>query len=135
MSGCIDRERPGVGGPDLRLTLNAEILEPRTAASVEAGRPITIRVRAHESNGRLGGVGFSVHQFGPGAPLVGSGEHRFSPQTETTHTFSFRVPPHLQDNTQLDIRAIAFGPAQESVVSAPQSVVVLACSPSDSWCQ
>lgn len=135
LAGCgSDRERPGIAGPGTPLQMAVQIVAPRTSETVEAGRELGIQVSALETFKRLEGIGLVIRRFNvPG--MLDSTVMRFGPVTDTTVTFNFRVPPEFPTNTQLDLRAIAFGPNDQTKVTPGVTVIVIACRPGAEWCQ
>jgi hypothetical protein len=104
-----------------------EVIEPRSGATIPAGRDVTVRVSARDLNGaQLAGVGFVARRSGSGnnATLDSAGL-TLTPAAEATRDFDFAVPA-LPTNTQVDIFGIAYGPGTQSRVSIARSVIVVA---------
>jgi hypothetical protein len=134
MAGCSDRGRPDPAGPDSPVLLTVEVVEPRTSETVAAGSMVNVLVRGSERSRRLTGLGFVARNFS-GNIKLDSVSVQFAAMSDTTHVFSFRVPPQLGTNTQIDIAGIAFGPSTQSLRSSPQSVIVIACPAGANWCR
>jgi hypothetical protein len=131
LTGCFaDRERPRPFDPTEPPELTALVLMPQMGATVRSGQDVTVRVQARDLNtGGLAGVGFFARRFGGGSPTVDSAAISFEARSDTTHEFSFIVPPSYPTNTQIDIYGIAFGVGGETRLSAFSAVVVVQCSP------
>lgn len=131
---CNERDRPGVVDPDVSASLQAAILQPRTLdnATTIAGRLLFVTVQGAEPGGRLIGVGLLVHRQ-PGR-FVDSLAVRFAPTTDSTHVFAVAVPDTLPNNSQLDLRGIAYGPGGVARLSQHEAVIVLQCPPNASFC-
>jgi hypothetical protein len=131
-SGCFeDRVRPLPVEPDEPARLVAQLIAPRTGLTVGTDRDLTISVAARDLDGRsLTGLGYVVRRFAPGTPALDSLAIQFPARTDSTHTFTYRVPATLPTNTQLDVYAIAFGIGGQSQLSVASFLVVINCGTS-----
>jgi hypothetical protein len=130
------RARPEPFTPTLpgdSTDLVAEVMSPRTSDIVRGGDTVRVLIHAAANDNRLIGLGFVARRFN-GATLD-SGTVRFSGRTDSTHEFVFRLSPTLPSNTQVDVIGIAFGANDNTVVSATQSVIVIACTPGTASCR
>jgi hypothetical protein len=121
----MDRARPGPAETPVSFNLQVDIVSPRGADPVIAGRVIPVRVHAWENGGRLNGVGLLARRFDNNARLD-STVVTFSARNDTTHVFNLRVPDNFPHNGQIDLRGMAFGQTQ-SRTSVPRAVVVINC--------
>lgn len=130
LAGCFgDRARPDPFVPEFIPRLSVQLLAPRDGLTVPLGGEITVNVLARDLDGRaLTGVGFVARRFGPGFPRLDSAAIVFSPRSDSTHTFTFRVPVNLPTNVQVDVYGIAFGAGERTLLSPPSSLVGVPCS-------
>ena len=129
--GCEQRARPSPAEPDAAVQLTVEVLSPRDGATVVAGRPLAVQVRARDLRGSgVTGVGFLVRRMDQGGGTIDSVAHALtSPLPETTREFETVVPAALVTNTHLEVIGIAFGPGAAVRASVPRAVVVARCEP------
>ena len=129
-SACEQRARPSPAEPDAAVQLSVEVLSPRDGATVVAGRPLAVQVRARDlRGGGVTAVGFVVRRIGGGGGTVDSVAYvLFSPSAETTQDFETLVPATFVTNTHLEIVGLAFGPGAARA-SVPRAVVVARCVP------
>ena len=133
VSGCSERLRPDPFGPGTPIVLTAEIQSPAPNVTLVAGSTISVRVRGTERSLRLSSVGFVARHFQANTALD-SVIITFLPRADTTHTFSYRLPPTLPTNAQVDFVAIAAS-GTTTIRSSPASVVIIGCTPGMALCQ
>jgi hypothetical protein len=130
-AGCDPRDRPSPSESDAAVQLSVEVVSPRDGATVVAGRPLAIQVRARDLRGQgVTAVGFVVRRLGGAGAAVDSVAHTlFSPTAETTQDFEMVVPATFITNTHLEVFGIAFGARSAVRISVPRAVVVARCEP------
>jgi hypothetical protein len=130
LGGCIeDRVRPLPAEPTQAVRLSVQLLAPRHGLTVPLGRELVISVSARDLNGvALTGIGFVARRFAPGSPTIDSAAVVFPARADSTHEFTLLVPSNLPSNAQIDIFGIAYGPAAQSRLSTPSSVVGVPCT-------
>jgi len=113
------------------VQLSVEVLSPRDGATVVAGRPLAVQVRARDlRNTGVRGVGFVVRRIDQGGGTIDSVARALgSPTADTTHEFETVVPASLVTNTHLEVIGLAFGPGTAVRASVPRAVVVARCEP------
>lgn len=131
LPACEQRARPTPAEPDAAVQLSVEVLSPRDGATVVAGRPLAVQVRARDlRNTGVRGVGFVVRRIDQGGGTIDSVARALgSPTADTTHEFETVVPASLVTNTHLEVIGLAFGPGTAVRVSVPRAVVVARCEP------
>jgi hypothetical protein len=129
LGACLaDRARPDPLGPGGAPILTAVILAPTTGATVRTSHDILVRIEGRDTGSQqLEGVGFVARGLTAGGPVVDSAAVRFTASGQRTHEFTFQVPDTFTTNTQVDVYAIAFGPAGTTAVSEPIHLVVVQC--------
>jgi hypothetical protein len=130
-AACEQRARPTPAEPDAAVQLTVEVLSPRDGATVVAGRPLAVQVRARDLRGSgVNGVGFVVRRMDQGGGTLDSVAQTLSaPSAETTQAFETVVPAALVTNTHLEVIGLAFGPGSAVRASVPRAVVVARCEP------
>ncbi|MBI4541046.1 MAG: hypothetical protein HY704_16210 [Gemmatimonadetes bacterium] len=91
-----------------------------------------MRVHGSEPGGQLRGVGVVVRRSFANE-ILAEGNSFFTRTADTTLIFRVRIP-EVEQNTQVDIVGIAFGPANLRRESAPSIFMVLRCTPGAVWC-
>lgn len=129
LGGCLkDRARPDPLGPGGAPILTAVILAPTSGATVITSHDILVRIEGRDTGSQqLEGVGFVARGLTAGTPVVDSAAVRFTASGQRIHEFTFQVPDSFTTNTQIDVYAIAFGPAGTTARSEPVHLVVVQC--------
>jgi hypothetical protein len=130
LAGCTDRARPGPSELPVTFNLTADVVSPRTATTVVAGRTVAVLVHGSEPGARLTGLAYVARRFDNNA-LIDSAGITFPARQDTSYQFQLHVPPTLQTNAQIDLYAIAFGGNQQTTTSTPKALVVLNCPVTD----
>jgi hypothetical protein len=133
---CSDRDRPGILHGEV-VQLAVEVLAPRTQEQrlIVAGTSMNIEVRAHESGGRLVGIGYEASQPADPRVVLDSARILFSPVQSRTQIFVMVAPDSLPQNAQIVIVGIAYGAGAVQIRSRPETVLIMKCPPGAIWCR
>lgn len=129
LAGCFeDRARPMPAEPAVEARLSVLLTEPRSGTTVPTGQDVTVTVAGRDLQAAsLLGVGFTARRAGASDGAIDSAAVHFAARSDSTHTFTFRVPGTLATGTQLQVQGIAFGPGTQRRLSAVSMLLVVRC--------
>jgi hypothetical protein len=128
-AGCFeDRARPTPTENVAPARLSVLLVAPRSGMTVPSGQEVLVTVLARDlENESLEGVGFVARRYSGSPTTIDSAVVRFPARSDTTHTFTFRVPAEYATNTQVEVHGIGFGPAGQVRLSSASYVIAVRC--------